>query len=417
MKKLSRFLATLLALIMMFSLVACGANPADTSADASNGSTAPAEGDTIRLGFVGPLTGDSAAWGIAQLKAIQIQVDKTNQDGGLLGKQIELFYYDNRDEAVESVNATRKLIENDNVACIIGPNSSVCALSMSSVCEEYQVPMIATNCMLESVTIDDNGNVRPYTFRSIMIQKAYTKYLVDYLTENTDYQTAACLYKLSDDQNVIIVQQFTEDWEATGRTVTCTETTASADDVDFRAQLTKIIATNPDVIFTPFNYKQIILMAQQARELGFKGQFVGCDTWFQVNIPESAGEQVEGCVAIASLDVNDPILDPIKDEWQEYWGEIQTLEDGGTDPYYGYDSYMMFVKAVEDANATDAVSIRDALETLKDVQGCVGLLTVDPETHNPNRQLAIVTVSKKADGSGYEYQTLGTAFDGEITMK
>ena len=433
MRKVKKSLVLILLVALVVSLLAaCGGNTSNNNSNnnsnppADNNSSDGEEGgeeggdaastDPIKIGFVGPLTGDAAAWGIAQLKAVQIRVDKCNQEGGLLGRQVELYYYDNREDAVETVNAARKLIENDNVVAIIGPNNSVCAQSMSSICDDYKVPMICTNTPLEKITLDDAGNVRPYVFRAIMIQRAYVDTVVDYLYNTSKVKTAACLYQLSNDTNVAIVKQFQEKWEAAGGTITDIETTASADDVDFRAQLTKIIESKPDVIFSPFTYKQIILMAQQARELGFEGMFAGCDTWFQVKIPTEAGAQVAGCVAIASLDVNDPILDPIKAEWLEYWGEDQTLKDGGTDPYYGYDAWMMLRKAIEDKGAADSESIRDGIEHLEGVQGCSGILNMDPETHNPSRQLAIVTISDQGDGT-YAYETLGSVFEGVITLK
>ena len=422
MNKFRRWLALAMAMVMVLALCAGCANGNNGNSGGGSGGgggdanpSGSGAADTIRVGFVGPLTGDAAAWGIAQLKAIQIRVDKCNKDGGLLGKQIELFYYDNREDAVETVNAARKLIENDKVVAILGPNNSVCAQAMSSVCDDYKVPMICTNTPLEQITLDDNGNVRPYVFRAIMIQRAYVAPLCSYLYNDLGLRNAAILYRLSEDTHVVFNEQFKNAWEALGGTIVASETTASADDVDFRAQLTKINQANPEVIITPFTYKQIILMAQQARELGFKGMFAGADTWYQVNIPSSAGEQVAGCAAIASLDINSEKLDPIKAEWLEYWGEDQTLRDGGTDPYYGYDAWKMLEAAILDAGAADSDSIRDALENIKDVEGCVGLLSMDPATHNPSRELALMTIEKNDSGE-YAYVTLGTIYNGEIIL-
>ncbi len=422
MKKRNIAALLLSSLLLVGMAAGCGPKPAEekpaTGSDAATEKAAPeaAADDVIRIGFVGPLTGDSAAWGIAQKNAIEIRVAKQNEAGGLLGKQIKLFSYDNREDPVESVNAARKLIEQDKVVAILGPNNSICGQAMNTVVEEYKIPMLCTNTTLETVTVDDDGNARPYAFRAIMVERAYVKSVVDYMYDKVGARTAACLYILSNETNVVMVNTFDELWKAKGGQVVASETTASADDVDFRAQLTKIKDLNPDIIFSPFTYKQIILMGQQARELGITSQFCGCDTWFQVNIPKSAGEQLEGCVAIASLDVSSPVLDPIKAEYKEFFGEDQTLLDGGTDPYYGYDAFMMLKKAIEDKGAYDSASIRDGLENLKDVQGCVGSLSMDPATHNPTRELAIVTIKKQADGS-YAYETLGTVFGDTITLK
>ncbi len=402
MKKLLCIVLTLVVIVGLFS--ACS----EKSANDANG--------PIKIGFVGPLTGDSADWGIAQRDQLLIRVKKCNEAGGLLGRKVELYYYDNRDEPVESVNATRKLIENDKVCCIIGPNSSSCAMSMMAVCEEYKIPMIATNCNLEKITVDDNGNARPYVFRSIMVNSAYVDAICKYMADNTTIKTIGVLYQLSSDNHIAIVEQLRTKWAEYGGTIVAEETTASNEDVDFRAQLTKIMESNPDCIFSPFMYKQVILMSQQARQLGYKGEFAGLDTWFHVQIPLNAGAETEGCHCITSLDINDPKLDPIKEEWIAEYGNMDLLSAGGTDPYYAYDSWYMMVDAIEKGNSADPQSIRDHLETMKDVQGCVGLLSVDPATHNPLRELAFVTVEKKEDNS-YGYRTIALYYNGEITYK
>ena len=416
MKKLVAFMIVLVMTLALAAGCKPAAAPAAEAPAAGGTAAAPAAGtaETIKVGFVGPLTGDAAAWGIAQRNEIQIRIAKVNEAGGLLGKQVELISYDNREDPVETVNAARKLIESDQVVCILGPNNSVCAQAMSSICDDYKVPMICTNTPLEKITLDDSGNVRPYVFRGIMIQTAYIDTVVNWMYDTEGARSAACFYILSNDSNVNSVKLFEEKWKAKGGTITAIETTASVDDTDFRAQLTKIKEGNPDIIFSPFTYKQIILMAQQARELGVTSQFCGCDTWFQVKIPASAGEQVAGCIAIASLDVKNPVLDPIKAEYLEFFGEDQTLKDGGTDPYYGYDVWMMLQNAIEQAGEATPDAIRDALENKTiDVQGCVGKLTVNPETHNPTRELAIVTIDNTS--GEYAYRTLGTVYDGVIT--
>ncbi|MBR3260697.1 MAG: ABC transporter substrate-binding protein, partial [Firmicutes bacterium] len=74
---------------MVFTFAACGGGEsADTGED-------QAEADTIVLGYIGPLTGESAIWGMVESYACQMLVDKTNEEGGIIGKQIELKIYDN----------------------------------------------------------------------------------------------------------------------------------------------------------------------------------------------------------------------------------------------------------------------------------------------------------------------------------
>ena len=68
----------------------------------------------------------------------------------------------------------------------------------------------------------------------------------------------------------------------------------STKDQDFSAQLTKIIATNPDFIFVPDNYNQVALIVPQSRKLGYKGEFMGSDAWGSAELMTLCGDDCKG---------------------------------------------------------------------------------------------------------------------------
>ena len=87
-------------------------------------STMAEAADTIKIGQITALTGDHSAYGQAERDAVVMAVDEINAAGGVLGKQIELIIYDNKTRPEDTVNAARRLIEEDKVCAIIGPNGS-----------------------------------------------------------------------------------------------------------------------------------------------------------------------------------------------------------------------------------------------------------------------------------------------------
>ncbi len=351
------------------------------------------EGDTIKIGFVGPLTGDSQPWGEAQLNEIQLCVDNINENGGILGKQVELVYYDNRADNIESANATRRLIQEDGVCAILGPNASGAAIAMASVCDENQVPMIATNATNPSVTVDDDGNVRPYVFRVCLTDNQYGESIASYAYNEMGIRNVAILYEVGSDYSMGLETAFTQSFTELGGTILTTEG-YKTDDVDFRAQLSTIKDLNPDAIFLPALYKQITLATNQARELGEDAVFLGTDSWFNGDVLDTAGSSVEGSIFTAAMDTENEALDSIKAEYLEAYGEeIDTM---GTTGYYGYDVFMVLKAAIEQAGNDDPTAIRDALEGISDVEGCVGTISLDPDTHNPARTVAIMTVENGA---------------------
>ena len=124
-KKFKRLTAMALAAMMALSVSACGGSKKDEN--------------KIILGYIGPLTGESALWGEVESNTLKMLVEETNANGGIIGKQIELKIYDNRGDAVETTNAARKALQNDGVVAFIGPDSSSGAIALDEVCEEYKM--------------------------------------------------------------------------------------------------------------------------------------------------------------------------------------------------------------------------------------------------------------------------------------
>ena len=90
------------------------------------------EAETVKIGWIGSLTGDQAVWGKCESQMLQLLVDKKNEEGGLLGKQIELVCYDTKGDANEAVNAVKRLVSQDKVVGILGPNASGQALAITA---------------------------------------------------------------------------------------------------------------------------------------------------------------------------------------------------------------------------------------------------------------------------------------------
>lgn len=376
---MKRFAAFLAVLVLMVSVLA--------------GCSSPQDSDTIRIGFIGPLTGDSQPWGEAQLNEIKLCVEDLNKNGGILGRQVELFYYDNRADNIESANATKRLIQENKVCAVLGPNASGAAIAMSSVCDENQVPMIATNATNPQVTVDDKGNVRPYVFRVCLIDDQYGAIVANYAYTEMGLRNVAILYEVGSDYSMGLKNAFESAFKALGGTITTVEG-YKTDDVDFRAQLSTIKDTNSDAIFLPALYKQIALATNQARELGVTTTFLGTDSWFNGDVLELSAASVEGSVFTAAMDTENEALEGIKEEYRTAYGE--EIDAMGTTGYYGYDAFQVLMAAIEKAGSDDPKAIRDALEGLSGVQGCVGEVSLNAETHNTIRTVAIMTVENGA---------------------
>jgi len=117
------------------------------------------DSNVIKVGWLGALTGDQAVWGENELNTVKMLFEEYNAAGGIEvgGKkyQFEVIGYDNKGDAQESVNVTKRLTGQDKVVAIIGPNASGNAIPMAPILEQAKVPDIATVATNPKVTVQE----------------------------------------------------------------------------------------------------------------------------------------------------------------------------------------------------------------------------------------------------------------------
>lgn len=375
-KKLKKLMALCLAAAFILSLAGCGSSKKE---------------DTIVLGYIGPLTGESALWGEVESNTLKMLVEETNANGGIIGKQIDLKIYDNRGDAVETTNAARKAIQNDGVVAFIGPDSSSGAIALDEVCDEYGIPHITTTGTNYKVTQrEEDGSVRKYAFRICLSDPQLGDIMGGYAIDKLGYKKVAILYEITSEYSLGITQNFTDAFETKGGEIVASEAYKTGD-VDFRAQLSKIKEIGDfDALMIPANYKEVGLIAQQARSLGIEAPFLGVDAWMMQDLFEIAKDEVQGAVFPCAMDVNAESLQEFKTAFQEKWD--MDPDKGGTDAYLAYDCFELIKYAIEKAGEADPDKIRDEMENAKDVQCLTSVVSMDPETHNPIRTASIFQI-------------------------
>ena len=211
-----------------------------------------------------------------------------------------------------------------------------------------------------------------------------------YAKDKLGYQKVAILYEISSEYSLGITQNFTESFESKGGKVMIKEAYKTGD-VDFRAQLSKIKELGDfDALLIPANYKEVGLIAKQARSLGIEVPFLGVDAWMMQDLFEIAKDEVQDAVFPCAMDVNDESLQEFKNAFQEKWN--MDPDKGGTDAYLAYDCFELVKYAIETAGEADPQKIRDAMENAKDVQCLTSVISMDPQTHNPVRTASIFQI-------------------------
>ena len=186
-KSMKKLIALTLACLMLATLfVGCGKKD-------DGGSSG---GDTIKLGWMGSLTGDQAAYGTCESQTLKMMVEDLNANGGLLGKQVELICYDTKGDAQEAVNVAKRLCAQDKVCAIIGPNASGQCIAIQSVLDQYKISDMSTVATNEKVTVQD-GQLKEYNFRVCFIDPVQGRIAASFIADYLGYDKAAILPSVS----------------------------------------------------------------------------------------------------------------------------------------------------------------------------------------------------------------------------
>ena len=291
MKKLLSI--ALVAMLALSALAGCAA-PAATDASAADATATDAaqpaaSGETIKVGILGPHTGDYAVYGLAVKNGAQLYIDQVNAAGGINGKQIETIVYDNKGDSTEAITAFTRMVD-EGITALIGDVLSGNTIAVVGEANPINMPMITASATAVGVTYNaDTDTVYSNVFRSCFIDPFQGEKMAQYASEKLGAKTAAVLTMTGDDYSVGLADAFKAKCAEVGITVVADEG-YSKGDVDFKAQLTNILASAPDVIFCPNYYQDDGMIVTQARELGLTATFLGGDGWAGVSAYASAAD-------------------------------------------------------------------------------------------------------------------------------
>ncbi|MEN6637516.1 MAG: ABC transporter substrate-binding protein [Clostridiaceae bacterium] len=296
MKKLLSI--ALVAMLALSALAGCAA-PVAADASASDATAADAtatdaaqpaaSGETIKVGILGPHSGDYAVYGLAVKNGAQLYIDQVNAAGGINGKQIETIVYDNKGDSTEAITAFTRMVD-DGITALIGDVLTGNTIAVVGEANPINMPMITASATAAAVTYNaDTDTVYSNVFRTCFIDPFQGEKMAQYAAEKLSAKTAAVLTMTGDDYSVGLADAFKAKCAEVGITVIADEG-YSKGDVDFKAQLTNILAAAPDVIFCPNYYQDDGMIVTQARELGLTSTFLGGDGWAGVSAYASAAD-------------------------------------------------------------------------------------------------------------------------------
>ncbi len=359
---------------------------------------------SIKVGINAPITGDIPKVGEGTKFAAQMWLEEVMAAGGLEvgGKKypVELVVEDNEAKAESAVKANTKMITEDEVLVIVGPQSSKQAIPAGDVANNYGTPMITPWSTNPDATKD-----RPFVFRGCFLDPFQGPVLANFITEEFGFTKAAVLYDVASDYPKGLAEFFKEAWEKVhgpGSVVAFESFTTK--DADFSSQLTKIIQSGAEVLFTPQYYNEVALIVQQAHELGWNKPIVGSDSWGSAETVELCGKDCYGLFFsshYAAAGATGATKDFI-DRYQAKFGYVPDDVAALT-----WDSLGIVKTAIQSLDGLtgdiekDRKAVRDAMAKVKEFDGITGKMTFTEEG-DPIKCAVIVKISDKGEYTFYK---------------
>lgn len=375
MKRSTKLLSMLVASALFAgALVGCGGGDKKAS-------------DVIKIGGNLEMTGGSASFGISSKNGIDLAIEQINAKGGIGGKKLALVVADNKSEAAEGTNAMTKLVSQDKVCAVIGPNLSSSVIAAGAINNGSKVLDITPMGTNESVTVDKaTKKVKPYNFRACFIDPFQGTVMSKYVKEDLKLSNAAIYIDNSSDYAKGLAESFVANYKKLGGNIVATEAYLQKD-TDFKATLTKIKATNPDFIYVPGYYQEVGLIVKQAREIGLNVAIGGGDGWDSSKLPEIAGKDALNNTFFSNVYSPDDTSDLNKKFVADYQKKYNAKPD--VFAALAYDSALLIAKSIEDAKGADPVKMAEAMAKIKGFQGVSGEVTFN-EFHNPVKSAFIL---------------------------
>jgi len=334
--------------------------------------------DPIRLGAVLSVTGPASFLGEPEKNTIQMEVEKINAAGGVLGRPVEVVILDDETDVNKAVLATDRLIKKEQVAAILGPTTSGNSLAVIAKAAAAKVPLISCSAA-EKIT----KPVNPFVFKVAPSDRLAVARILTH-AKKQGYKKLAIL-TVSDGFGQAGREVLKEEIPAAGFELTADEVFGPKD-TDMTAQLTKIQGGAPDAIICWGTNPGPAVVAKNRVQLGMKTPLYMSHGVASKKFLELAGDAAEGLFLPAGkITVAEklPEADAQKAQLVAY---AKTYEERFKAPVstfggHGYDSLHLAAKAITDAGSDKPQALRDALEKVKDFPGIGGIFTFTPEDH------------------------------------
>jgi branched-chain amino acid transport system substrate-binding protein len=366
------------------------------------GACAPAAPESIKIGINAELTGDIPKVGEGTKYAAELWSEQIGGKINVGGKDyaVELVIEDNEAKGESAAAVNTKLITQDEVLVIVGPQASKQAVPAGAVANDLKTPMISPWSTNPATTLD-----RPYVFRSCFLDPFQGPVVANFVSEEFGFTKAGVLYDIASDYPKGLAEFFKKAWEennGAGSVVAFESFTTG--DTDFSAQLTKIKDAGAEFIFAPQYYNEVALIVQQAKELGFAGPIMGSDSWGSAELMNLCGDDCKGLffsthyAAEGATGATKEFIDKYNAKYGYVPDDVGALT---------WDAMNIVKQAIEDCGTitgdleTDRACVRDAMAKIDEFPGITGNMNFT-QGNDPIKCAVIVKINDEGKFTFYK---------------
>ncbi len=341
--------------------------------------------------------------GISSQKGVLLAIEEKNATGGIAGKvQIELVIEDSEGDPQKGLAGIEKLSSSDKIVALTGPVFTGVSFAVGQRVQDEGIMMVTPSGTHKDITA-----IGEYVFRTVASDGLQGEVSGHYFYDVLGVRKLGVLY-VKNDYSQGLYEGTKESFESKGGVVTIAET-AQAGDKDFKTQLTKIKASNPDAIYIPNYTAEMAQILEQATQLGINIPFLSGDGFSNPEIYDLAGAYTDGVVYVGPTQVSESeSYKNFVNAYTKKWGFAP--DSFATN---AYDAANILFKAMEkvyaDTKKFDRKDIRDAFAATKDYSGVTGTINFAE-----NGDLVAYQGVYKVDKTTPKYVGTFTVVDGKL---
>lgn len=371
--------------LLLVAMLAVGAFGCKKKEEAKEAAPAAPAGNTVKIGFLGALTGDVAMFGKPTLEGMKMAADEVNAAGGVLGKKIEIVEADDRGDKQEGASVTQKFISRDNVAAIVGDPTTGITKVAAPIAQKGGVVLLSAGATGPGVV-----EIGDFIFRDTLLDSIAIPACIDFFAHDLKYKKVAVITSDNNDYSVGLSQTFRDAAAKVPEIKIVADEKVKDGDKDFSAQITNIKAKNPDVIMFSGYYTEGALIMKEARKQGLKCAMFGGDGLFSPKLIELGGPAVEG--TMSALGFSTEQASPATAKFIEAFKAKHNGELPGLFDAQGYDAVMLLVDAMKRGNSVDPKTFKTALAQTKKFEGVSGTISMQASREPIKSPLSLLMV-------------------------